>query len=195
MPIIPRYSDIQRPVKVLSVCHVVLIMSLRPGTPPSQATAWESTLDGRVFFNTPEPLVFRDLDNKEDVYEWENGIVELISTGTSSFGSSLLSVSADGTDVYFFTRDNLVPQDRNGDLVKIYDARAGGGYFVVPAPPPCKASDECHGLGSPAPPPPDIGSTAIAGQGNSGLPNNVGKRHKSKHHHHHHHRQRAHRRD
>ena len=48
---------------------------------------------------------------------------ELISTGTSPFGSSLLGVSADGTDAYFFTRDKLVTQDENGTRVKIYDAR------------------------------------------------------------------------
>ena len=52
----------------------------------------------------------------------------LISTGTSPFDSSLLGVSADGTDAYFFTRDTLVPQDQNGKLVKIYDARALGGF-------------------------------------------------------------------
>ena len=46
-----------------------------------------------------------------------------ISTGTSPFDSSLLSVSANGTDAYFFTRDTLAPQDENGPTVKIYDAR------------------------------------------------------------------------
>ena len=39
------------------------------------------------------------------------GCLDLISTGTSAFDSSLLGVSANGTDVYFFTRDKLVPQD------------------------------------------------------------------------------------
>ena len=71
-----------------------------------------------------------------------------ISTGTSPFDSSLLGVSANGNDVYFFTRDTLVPQDENGELVKIYDARGIGGFYVTPEPPPCKASDECHGAGS-----------------------------------------------
>ena len=69
-----------------------------------------------------------DLDNREDVYEWENGKTSLISTGLSPFNSSLLSASADGTDAYFFTRDTLVPQDINGSLVKVYDARENGGF-------------------------------------------------------------------
>ncbi len=51
--------------------------SANNATPTGNATLPSNglgvTLDGRVFFNTPEPLVFRDLDNKEDVYEWENG--------------------------------------------------------------------------------------------------------------------------
>jgi hypothetical protein len=49
-----------------------------------------------------------------------------------------------------------VQQDENGDLVKIYDARAGGGFPYVPPGAPCKASDECHGPGTEVPPPPDI---------------------------------------
>ena len=120
----------------------------------------------------------------KDVYEWEpqgtgncgpespnfnkasGSCTGLISTGTSPFPSGLLSASASGTDVYFFTRDTLVPQDKNGELVKIYDARAEGGFPYVEPPPLCKASDECHGAGTPAPPPPQVGSTATPGQGN-----------------------------
>ena len=32
--------------------------------------------------------------------------------------------------------------------MRIYDAREGGGFFHIPAPPQCRASDECHGPGS-----------------------------------------------
>lgn len=114
------------------------------------------TDDGRVFFNSPDPLVIRDADKRQDVYEWEKGTVQLISSGSSVFGSSLLGASADGTDAFFFTHDTLAGQDLNGPLTKLYDARAGGGFFVVPAPPPCAASDECHGPSSQAPGPPSI---------------------------------------
>ena len=79
------------------------------------------TDDGRVFFNSTEGLVDRDLDDKKDAYEWE--------AGTGSAKSQVRAadlhrhqplrleparVSADGTDAYFFTRDTLVPQDQNG---------------------------------------------------------------------------------
>ncbi len=118
------------------------------------------TTDGRVFFNSTEALAARDENESTDVYEWENGTVALISTGTSPTASRLLSASADGTDTYFFTRDNLVPQDENRDHIKIYDAREGGGYPYVPIQPQCASSDECHGPGSVAPSPPNIATIA-----------------------------------
>jgi hypothetical protein len=112
------------------------------------------TENGQVFFNSTDVLSPRDLDNREDVYEWENGKTSLISTGLSPFNTTLLTASANGTDAYFFTRDSLAPQDQNGSLVKLYDAREGGGFPYTPPPVSCKASDECHGAGSePAPTP------------------------------------------
>lgn len=129
------------------------------------------TDDGRVFFNTGDGITARDLDNKVDAYEYGTNnegteeAPELISTGTSPFNSSLLGVTADGKDAFFFTRDTLVPQDENGSLVKLYDARAGGGYDFVPEKVPCKASDECHGAGTQQPPNPEI-STLHGAKGN-----------------------------
>jgi hypothetical protein len=121
--------------------------------------------DGRVFFTTPEALVLRDTDERKDVYEWvESNLPEkeirLISSGSSPFDSGLLSAGADGQDVLFFTRDAFVNSDHNGTLMKIYDAREGGGFFHVPVPPPCAASDECHGPGSVTPSTPTVSSLA-----------------------------------
>jgi sugar lactone lactonase YvrE len=123
------------------------------------------TEDGRVFFDSTEALAPRDLDGREDVYEWENGEINLISTGISPYSSSLLSASADGTDVYFFTRDVLAPQDTNGNLVKVYDARSHGGFPYTPPPNSCKASDECHGPGTVPGPSPGI-RTITGSRGN-----------------------------
>ena len=138
--------------------------------------------DGRVFFNSTEGLVDRDLNENEDAYQWEpkgfelgqgapacrrdGGCVELLSTGTSPFTVELLGISRDGTDAYFFTRDRLAEEDENGNTVKIYDARSFGGFPFVPDPPQCKASDECHGPGTPAPAPPQIKSFAPTPGGN-----------------------------
>ncbi len=111
---------------------------------------------GAVFFDSADSIAPRDLDQHVDAYEYEDGNIQLISTGASPFDSRMLGISEDGTDAYFFTRDALVPQDENGDLVKVYDARAGGGFPYIEPEPPCKASDECHGPGTLTPPPPDI---------------------------------------
>ena len=100
-----------------------------------------------------------------DVYEWEapntgsckeaspsysplnDGCVYLISTGKSEFPSLFADASQSGDDVYFFTRDQLVGQDKDG-LQDIYDARVGGGLASQnppPAPLPCESTDSCHG--------------------------------------------------
>ena len=121
------------------------------------------TEDGQVYFNTTDALVMRDTNGNLDAYEYkESGdpqeIEFLISTGFSAFPSSLLTVTSDGRDAFFFTRKELVARDANGQAMKIYDAREDGGVFVVPPSPPCAASDECHGASSVVPPPPPIGS-------------------------------------
>jgi hypothetical protein len=137
--------------------------------------------DGRVFFNSDNALVLRDSDNRQDVYEWEplgtgncqtgnpsyvdqtNYCLSLISSGVGQFASSLLGASASGTDAYFFARESLTPQVDSGKLVRIYDARELGGFAFSPPHIPCKASDECHGAGSPVPPIPTIPSAAGSG--------------------------------
>jgi len=123
--------------------------------------------DGRVFFTTRFPLVLNDPNGKKDVYEWVAGGVQLISAGTGSFDSALLSASADGTDDFFFTHAALASrEDSNGALMRIYDAREGGGFFKLPPAVPCQASDECHGPGTPTPAPADIKSSGKTSQGN-----------------------------
>jgi hypothetical protein len=129
--------------------------------------------DGRVFFDSSDAIAPRDLDGNGDAFEWENGTLELISTGVSNFDSSLLGVSASGKDAFFFTRDTLVPQDENGPLVKIYDAREEGGFPYLPPAVPCKASDECHGPSSPTPAPPNIGT--IRGTSGNFIPSSSAK--------------------
>ena len=149
------------------------------GEPPSMdVTASHDgrfmTDDGRTFFNTDEQLVPQDTNQSTDVYEYVDGRPQLISSGTApannSFGLSTLfsvvgltGVSADGTDVYFSTTDTLVKQDRNGNNVKIYDARTGGGIAFVPPPPGCAAADECHGASSSEPVGMSIGTRADLG--------------------------------
>src|SRR4029077_9703515 len=67
--------------------------------------------DGRVFFTSADPLVLRDANGKADAYEFSNGEAQLISTGRSPEPSHLLTASADGANVFFFTHQTLVPTD------------------------------------------------------------------------------------
>jgi hypothetical protein len=114
------------------------------------------TDDGRVFFTTQETFALRDTNAKQDVYEWTNGDTKLISGGLGRDDSALLSVTADGKDAFFFTRDILSRLDGNGNAIKVYDAREGGGFLVENTPKRCAAADECRGAGTQQPGPPSI---------------------------------------
>ena len=139
--------------------------------------------DGRVFFTSPEQLALRDTDGKLDAYEWNGTDTQLISTGASESDSGMVTVSSDGVDAFFFTRQTLVAGDLNGNAMKIYDARAEGGYLLTPARPACAASDECHGPGTVAPPPPPINTVTGSGTQNGGKQNKHKHRHRKKNRH------------
>jgi hypothetical protein len=151
--------------------------------------------DGRTFFSTSDPLVPRDKDGKIiDTYEYVGGRPQLISSGLgskdSTGGSEVLSlffkpenigleaVSRSGTDVYFSTFETLVNSDLNGEFVKFYDARTGGGFAEEANLDQCAAADECHGAGAPVPAPPIISSTSNLGQGGNVVPEKEGTKHK-----------------
>jgi hypothetical protein len=104
-----------------------------------------------------------------DVYEWEaagtgsckaaeavaqGGCIYLISTGKGTEPALIADASADGSDVFFFSRSRLVGQDQDG-LLDVYDARVEGGLFAQnqpPAPPPCEGEAGCRAAASPPPP-------------------------------------------
>jgi hypothetical protein len=105
--------------------------------------------DGRVFFETAEALVAGDTNGRLDVYEWADGVVRLISSGTDGSDSAFLDADESGRDLFFTTRAQLVKSDGD-DLVDLYDARIGGGFDEVEAPTPC-VGDPCQGAQTPAP--------------------------------------------
>jgi hypothetical protein len=83
-----------------------------------------------VFFDSADPLVPQDANATNDVYEWHEGRISLISSGQDSLPSYFLGASPDGANVFFGTHARLVPQDTDtaGD---VYDARI------------CTASNPC----------------------------------------------------
>lgn len=98
----------------------------------------------RVFFDSPDALVSRDTNSQRDVYEWENGTVFLLSSGTSTQYSLFLDNSESGGDVFFTTTDELVQGDNDRGF-DVYDARVPQpGDDVPPAAVPCEG-DACQG--------------------------------------------------
>jgi hypothetical protein len=121
--------------------------------------------DGRrVFFDTAAALVPADTNGHIDVYEWVDGEVDLVSTGTSTDDARFLDASDDGDDVFFTTRQRLVGGDPD-DLVDLYDARIGGGFPEAPQTPPCEG-DVCQGPPTPGPSLLIGGTSTFSGPGN-----------------------------
>lgn len=114
-----------------------------------------------VFFNSGDAVVPGDVNGQEDVYEFTvaSRTPTLISSGRSERDSAFVGSGADGKDVFFLTSDSLVPQDRNGDIYKVYDARRGGGFSVPPEPSVCDGA-ACR-ADEAAPPPGAQGSGRV----------------------------------
>jgi hypothetical protein len=109
--------------------------------------------DGRVFFETPDALVPADTDGSTDVYEYEEGQVHLISSGTDPAGAEFLEASSEGHEVFFGTAQALVPSRDTDNSNSVYDAREEGGFPELPGPAaPCEGEVSCRGAGgSPIP--------------------------------------------
>ncbi len=166
---------------------------IRPDMQVSINTRNLSSDGKRLFFSTPEGLVGNDLNGVGDVYEWEakgkgscdseaqnGGCLFLISTGTSTEPSYFSDASESGNDVFIFTTQKLVGQDKD-DLYDVYDARVGGGIAAQnPMPPaPCEG-EACLGAGTAPTAQQGRGTSTFAGPGNT-KPKKQKK--KKKHHH------------
>ncbi len=130
-------------------------------TLPSWLTRNISSSGEKVFFDSSDGLVPRDLNGRIDVYEWSAGSVRLVSSGTGGEDSAFVDASESGDDVFFTTRDRLARSDTD-DLVDIYDARLGDVFEDPPLPVPCVGAG-CHG--APAAPPQLAGPATGAVQG------------------------------
>jgi hypothetical protein len=127
-----------------------------------------------VFFTTTESLVPEDTDGgRKDVYRWKAGEgLRLVSPpGRAPYDSAYLDSSPDGTEVYFNTDENILPEDVDPNAKDIYLAILGGG--ALPSAPPPDADpvvctgDACQGaVADHAPPAPAVGSIGFVGSGN-----------------------------
>lgn len=163
---------------------------------------------GRLFFNSSDALVPQDVNNGEDVYEYEppgvpqgsthqcttesttfsersGGCVALISSGTSGEESAFLDASETGGDVFFLTTSQLSPLDTDTS-VDIYDAQectseSPCAPVAAVQPPPCETGDSCKA--APTPQPSIFGepsSATFSGVGNVAAPPAVGVKAKAK---------------
>jgi hypothetical protein len=141
-----------------------------------------------VFFESPVGLTPRALDEvavgelggrptyAENVYEWHEGKVSLISDGKDTTvgpgdqsSVKLLGSDATGANVFFVTADQLLGGDVDTQL-DLYDARIcteAEPCIAEPPPPspPC-LGESCHGIPSGTPAAPTGGSATLNGEGN-----------------------------
>ena len=138
----------------------------------------------RLFFESFEPLVARDTNSRQDVYEFQpapdqanceaigaeaflaqaGGCLSLISSGQAGTDAQFVDASPDGTDAYFATGASLVPRDPG--LIDIYDARVVGGFPEPPPSPPGCEGQACRGAAGGAPADPTPASALYEGLGN-----------------------------
>ncbi len=100
--------------------------------------------DGRVFFSTAEPLVEGAKDGVSNVYEYDAGVLHLISTGTSGEPSYFYEATPDGSDVFFIT-SQVLPSGEPAGEYRVYDAREDGGFPAPSAHEACSGEEACRG--------------------------------------------------
>jgi hypothetical protein len=165
------------------------------GAAPAPVLSRNLSANGkRAFFETPDALVPADTNGEggcaivggqaqnypacRDVYEWEatgtgscmsevqaGGCLYLISSGKDDEPSLFGDANLEGDDVFFFTAERLVGQDKD-DLYDAYDARIGGGLASqnqIEAP-PC-GGEGCKGSPTPALTTQVPGSASFTGPG------------------------------
>ncbi len=146
---------------------------------------------GRLFFQSPDPLVSSDSNGRLDVYEWElpgvgsctssspsfsevsSGCVFPVSDGAGSGESRFMDASPSGDDVFIWTADQLVSADTDS-RPDVYDVRVGGGFPVGVSPVVCVNADSCKPpvslqpavFGAPA-------SATFSGPGNPAAPSSA----------------------
>jgi hypothetical protein len=128
------------------------LQGFRGGAPTNALSQIQNVTDdgSAVFFHSDEALVPGDSDGETDVYEWKEGHLFLISSGRSNGTPDFIyGMTPDGHDVFFVTRDALLPEDHSGGAGAIYDARIGGG-FQSSGKALCVVED-CQGAATPAP--------------------------------------------
>jgi hypothetical protein len=135
---------------------------------------------GRLYFDSQNALnQFDTNDGVEDVYEFEpegtggctreGGCVTLISSGHEAFDANFLAADASAANVFFTTRNRLLPVDTD-EMIDLYDARENGGFAFESQLPQGSCQGEGCQLPAPAPAPPPPASQSPGGEGDNVKP-------------------------
>ena len=122
-----------------------------------------------VLFDTAEALVPQDANGTLDVYEWHEGKLALVSSGSDSSPSFFLGMSANASNVFIGTHAKLSAQDTDssGD---VYDAHICSESEPCPKPPAGETA-QCEGDACQVVPAAPIdqtpGSLTFSGAGNA----------------------------
>jgi hypothetical protein len=105
----------------------------------------------RIVFTSAETLSPAATNGLVNAYEWHEGNVSLVSSGSDEEAVNDVVITPEGRDVFFTTVQGLLPRDTDG-AADVYDARLGPGFAEAPAArQPC-SGDGCQGpLTNPAP--------------------------------------------
>jgi hypothetical protein len=98
---------------------------------------------GQVFFSTEDRLLPGAVNGLSNVYEWENGQVYLLSSGSGDGSSYFYEASPDGSNVFFVTSQEL-PSGRPSPEFAVYDARVEGGFEPAGAVLACEEGEVCR---------------------------------------------------
>ena len=122
---------------------------------------------GALFFDSSDALVPHASDGLSNVYEYSHGQIHALSDVAGGYESFFLDASANGTNVFFGSATQLLPEDRSNN-VAVWDARVNGGFpLAVPAQ-PCGNGDSCK-----PPPAPQPGTFGPGGSATFSGPGNV----------------------
>lgn len=160
--------------------HGLECVSCRPAGAPSGPSFTTSTgdrifggasADGNTFvFDSSYALLPEDINGTDDIYEWRDGRLRLITDGLAQVPAGpgepgLVGITPDGANVFFTLGAHLTGYEID-QTSQLYDARVGGGFPPPPEPPAPCGEDACQG---PLAPPPALtapGSATFEGPAN-----------------------------
>lgn len=178
-----RYDDRDRSVECVSCLRGAPTKGAVETGSTEPHPAFDLSADGSTLaFLTNSKLLPRDVNGGQDVYEWRNGVVHLVTDGLTEFAESfsgamaVRGVSADGRDIFYKVTDPGRTGFESDGLANLYDARIDGG-FMPPAPSAHCSEESCQGPLQGAPPLQSPASKEISGAGDqAGNKKRSGKR-------------------